>query len=236
MVSPDKRIRPKEFDDFLKLPSPNQSPVKAKLQSMITSLSPIKHLQQRQLGNATSSNNPPMTKQFFSGTVNDGIKKVLLIGFNEDQQLKLSRFHEGEEPVTLNNCTTSKAKDGADIQMVAGDFTEIDKSDKLFTITDWSSIPTEGVLDTKIKGIQNLPQYQRVTIEAAKVMQIDDTVFLDDGRQCQNVVMLTQLERLTLWQHHVNSVELHETYKLTNMTVNTFANKNCLHFPCQCNH
>lgn len=228
MASPRKRQRPTEFDDFSTLPSPAQSPVKAKIQGMITSLSPIKHLEQKHTSGATSST----STEFYSGTINDGIKKVRLIGFNKDQQSKLSEFHKAKQPVTFNNCTISKTKDGTDIQIVVGDFTDIEKSDKTFTITDWSSIgPTEHIISTKVKELQNLPQFQRVTIEAAKVMQVDEVTSLDDGRQCQNVVIAdsTGNTRLTLWQSHVNCVELHKTYKLINMTVNTFANKNYIY-------
>ena len=129
MASPGKRFKPKEFDDFSKLPSPNQSPVKTKVQGMVTCLSPVKRLEKQQ-GGKTLSTSTPITTPFFSGTVNNGIKKVRLIGFNEDQQSKLSKFHKAKEPVTLNDCTISKTKDGTDIQIVVGDFTEIEKSDK----------------------------------------------------------------------------------------------------------
>ena len=227
MATPTKRARPKEFDDLSSIPRETLSPTKAKIHAVITNLSPIK------TSTATNSGSPSK-KQFFQGTVNDGVKKIRLVGFTETQQAKLSKFYEAKEPVTLTNCTVKKAKDDSDVEVLVNDYTEIQKSDKTFNITDWSAVgPTDDVLTVQIKQIQDLPNYQRVTVNAAKVTHIEDTDTLDDGRQFQNVIIAdtTGETRLTLWQQHINTLQLLQCYKLNNVTVKSFANKHYLYTP-----
>ena len=77
-----------------------------------------------------------------------------------------------------------------DVETLVNYHTEIQKSDKTFNITDWSAVgPADDVLTVQIKQIQDLPKYQRVTVNAAKVTHIEDTVTFDDGRQFQNVII-----------------------------------------------
>ena len=52
------------------------------------------------------------------------------------------------------------------------------KRDKTFNITNWSAVgPTDhgDVLTVQMKQIQDLPAYQRITVNAAKTTHIEDT-------------------------------------------------------------
>ena len=138
MASPGKRTIPTEFDDLASIPASCPSPKKAKIHAVITTLSPIKD----------RSDEDPSKVPFFHGTVNDGLKKLKLVGFGETQQTRLSKFHQAKEPVTLNNCTCTlkKARNSTDIEVIVSDFIDIAKSDKSFNITDWSAVgPPTGV-------------------------------------------------------------------------------------------
>ena len=76
-----------------------------------------------------------------------------------------------------------------------------------------------------------MPTFQKVTVPAAKVVQVDKETYLDDGRKCQNIVVAdaTASTRLTLWEEHVNTVTLNQTYQFINMKVNAFAHKKYLY-------
>ena len=165
--------------------------------------------------------------------MNDGVKKLKLVGFGETLQSTLSKFHETKEPISLNNCTIKKARNSTDTEIIISDYTEISKSDKSFNITDWTGLgPTDDILTVEqLKQIQDLATYQKVLIPAAKVVHVEEPTYLDDGRKCQNIVIgdLTATTRLTLWQQHVDTVLPQKTYKFTNMTVNSFENKNYLY-------
>ena len=82
-------------------------------------------------------------KRFFHGTVNDGVKKLLFIGFNGSQQMKLSETHAKKEPVTLSNCTLAKA---TEVELKIRHYTDIAKSSKSFEVTDWTAAigPSQG--------------------------------------------------------------------------------------------
>ena len=216
--------KPIEFEDLSSIPVPS-SPTKATVHAIITSFSPMK--------SETDAEGKPQTrKRFFHGTVNDGIKKLRFIGFNEAQQAQLSKLHATKEPVILNNCTLTKAKNSAEVELKIGEYTDINKSSKSFHVKDWTPVgPTEDTLTILIKKLPDLPTFQKVTLPAAKVLQIDDATCLDDGRKCQNIVVAdsTGSTRVTLWQQHVNTVTLDHTYKFANMMVNMFAHKKYLY-------
>ena len=78
----------------------------------------------------------------------------------------------------------------AEVELKTRDYTDIAKSSKSFEVTDWRAIgPSDETLTIELKNLKDLPAFQKVTLLAAKVVQVDEGTFLDDGRKYQNIIV-----------------------------------------------
>jgi hypothetical protein len=169
MSIPAHRKRPiEEVNQFDEI---NQAVPNATIHAAaITSLSPVKEGKR---------------SKYFDGTLTDGISHMRMIGFNTDQQRKLTTYFQNTKSIRLVNCEIKPSREGESMEIMLKKFTEIKSSPKDI------SIPKENPQKSKTITIQNLEQtanYQRVCI-TAKVIDVADPSMVGEGKVKQEVTI-----------------------------------------------
>ena len=189
----------------------------ANLHGAITSLSPIKK------GRNTS---------YFDGSIADESKKLRLVGFNSDQQRKLNTFFKNGTTINLKNCQVKESREGNRMEIMLKGNTQITESTKQI---DTSKIDYEDVnLPTLITLSQLLTTqaFQRVSVNI-KVIAVKTPIYVAGERKKQDIIIAddTSNGKLTLWEEHVNTLEVDESYSLRNFVVREYASKKYLSMP-----
>ncbi len=125
-ASPSPRKRPREFADVSSLDKPTDDHgYKANVHGVVTSVSPMKN------------------DKFFDGYIDDGRKKLRLVGFSPVKGRKLREYCDKKQTVALNNCCVKNAFSGnGDMEVIVGDGTTLTDSKKTFQI-DYESAASE---------------------------------------------------------------------------------------------
>ena len=124
----------------------------AKVEGVITVLSPMKTAR----GRADCC--------YYDGEIRDDDLSMRFVGFNAGVRRKLEKLYENGEAVKLDGCEVKKGRHD-NLEIIVKKNTEISKSARCFNAT-------KGQPLTCVEKVSELPQYQRVTIQA-KVMHTD---------------------------------------------------------------
>lgn len=85
-----------------------------------------------------------------------------------------------------------------------------------------------------LNELQEQPRYKKVNVRG-KVIRIDDTEQLQDGRRLQPVIIADSggTAKLTLWENEIGVLEIEHSYMFTNMMVSSYAEIKGLTYPKQ---
>ena len=107
---------------------------------------------------------------YFDGTLTDGTSHIRVVGFNPDQQHKLSSYFDEKEPARLINCEFKPTREGNTMQIMLEKFTEITSSTKKIAIPE-DDPSTPNVI--KIIDLPSINNFQRVSFDI-KVVAINE--------------------------------------------------------------
>ena len=157
---------------------------------------------------------------YFDGTLTDGTSHIRVVGFNPDQQRKLSSYFDKKEPARLINCEVKPAREGNTMEIMLKKFTEITSSPKKIAIPE--DVPsTPNVI--KIIDLPSINNFQRVSVDI-KVVAINEPLNVAGGKTKQDITVAddTSTARLTLWQENVDTLTINGSYHLSGMVVREF--------------
>lgn len=171
---------------------------------------------------------------FFDGVIADANAKMRLVGFNSDQQKKMSYFFREKIPVNIENCEIKQSRQGFQTEVMLKSTSRISESPKkidISTITRDDDEPEASptvTLDTLYK-IQN---FQRVTLNI-KVITNNEPTYVTGGKRKQDVIVADHYgtAKLVLWEDKVDSLEENESYTLKNFVVREYKAKKYLSMP-----
>jgi hypothetical protein len=183
--TPRKRHHPVEYENIESVFEESEG-YNAKVHGMVKSVSPMK-------GQSST--------KFFDGYVTDGVKKLRFIGFNADKAKLLEQHASKKEPIALSNCCIKHGKYGNhELEIIVGDRTDISKSTIAFEVPETNETDVTEPAETKkinLSELQAQPPYQKI-VTLAKVIDIDEMITLNDGRNVQNVVISDATGRANL--------------------------------------
>ena len=204
-----KRKRPLyEVDKYDAIKEPHTN---VTLDGAITTLSPVKK------GKRSS---------YFDGAMTDGTSHLRIVGFNSDQQRKLTMYFEKKEPTRLINCEVKPAREGDKLEIMLKKFTEITSSPKKISIPE--EVPdTPSVI--QLTDLPRITNFQRVSTNV-KVIAINEPLNVSGGKTKQDITVAdsTSTSRLTLWQENVDTLTQNQSYHLSNMVVREYQNQKYL--------
>ena len=157
MASPRKKPRMSEFQDVTSIGE--ESPT-AKVHGIVTGLSPIM---------------PSSGKLFFEDTFSDCGRFLRLVGFNSEQQKKLSTFQDNEEPVAPTNCYLTRGKWGDDLEIIVKDSTTVMKSPKKYTLDGIKNVEVKDSMDITLSELQDQDIEVNVCGKAIRIDEISNT-------------------------------------------------------------
>ena len=204
-----KRSREKcdEFDDLSAVthPSPN-----AKIQGIITELSPIKK------GKTTT---------YFDGEIADDQSRKRLFGFDKEVRRRLLEHREKNEPVVLSHCEVKQSKFADKLEVLVGKSTAVEKSKKVFHVKK----ETADKRIIQLSELEEIPEFTRVTVEV-KVEQTDDPMEVAGAKNKQDLWVgdKSGTTRVTLWEDEIGKMEKGKSYRLIGMFPREFKGKKYL--------
>ena len=176
-----------------------------------------------------ASVSPLQPSCYFDGEITDGDSITRIVGFDKAQRQLLLSFCDRKVAITLINCQIQQNKFHGKLEVVLKGHTKIQESSMAFEITDFKTIGRPLIalceLDTK-------QEYDKVTIQA-KVVKLREPQAVTTGKIKQDVVVAdaTGKTTLTLWESHVNTLQLHASYQVSRVTVRIFMGKRHLSIP-----
>lgn len=186
--------------DLLTTPVPNAS-----LHGAVTSLSPVKK--------GRNSN-------YFDGTLYDGHHQVRIVGFLPAQQKKLDGFWISKKAVAVKNCEVKPSRQGGDqMEVILKTSTEISASPRDLDASVFTTFePQASVISLSKMG--SLDNYEKV-IADVKVLTMMEPINVSGGKRKRDVTVGDQTgkARVTLWQEHIDSVEVEGSYRLKNFVI-----------------
>ena len=108
------------FEDFVGV-SEIQVCKSAKIQGVVTSLSPIK-------------SNKAGTTKYFEGEISDGKSCRRLVGFDAKLHSKLQEYHEKKEALALENCEIKQNRYGSELEVVVRSNSDLHLSPTKFDV------------------------------------------------------------------------------------------------------
>ena len=200
-----RKLKP-EFD---KVSSLNLSSPSAKLQGVVTSISPMKK----------SSNSGT---EYFFGELADDTGRVRIFGFDSSIRDKLQVFHDHQESVEIKNCQVKPNRENTGPELFIGKKAKLEKSSKLF---DVGKVPvgSKDSEDVCLGDIKELDEYLRVTV-AAKVLSVAEAEEIGRYRKKQDVTIAdtTGVCRLTVWEENIGTLVESKSYRLTGVMVRRY--------------
>ena len=194
--------------DLLTRPVPNAS-----LHGAVTLLSPVKK--------GRNSN-------YFDGTLYDGHRQVRTVGFLPAQQKKLDGFWISKKAVAVKK---PSRQGGDQMEVILKTSTEItafprDLDASVFTTFE----PQASVIS--LSKIGSFDNYEKV-IADVKVLTMMEPINVLGGKRKRDVTVgdQTGTARVTLWQEHVDSVEVEGSYRLKTFVVRECASQKYLSMP-----
>ena len=103
---------------------------------------------------------PSSGKLFFEDTFSDCGRFLRLVGFNSEQQKKLSTFQDNEEPVAPTNCYLTRGKWGDDLEIIVKDSTTVMKSPKKYTLDGIKNVEVKDSMDITLSELQDQVRYR----------------------------------------------------------------------------
>ena len=204
MASPGSRKRLfKEMMEVDSLNNLSSAASNVRVHGAVTSVSPVKK--------GKRSN-------FFDGKLADESCAMRMVGFNAHQQIKLQEFHVKRVPVQISNCEIKRSKYGDGYDILLKSTSGIEKSSKDINashlIDDYT--PAPEVMEVELVKIPELDPFQKVDV-SVKVMEVKEVVHLvEKKKQDVQVSDHSGTTKLTLWEEHVEEMELGRSYYLQN--------------------
>ena len=210
MASPGSRKRLfKEMMEVDSLNNLSSAASNVRVHGAVTSVSPVKK--------GKRSN-------FFNGKLADESCAMRMVGFNAHQQIKLQEFHVKRVPVQISNCEIKRSKYGDGYDILLKSTSGIEKSSKDINashlIDDYT--PAPEVMEVELVKIPELDPFQKVDV-SVKVMEVKEVVHLvEKKKQDVQVSDHSGTTKLTLWEEHVEEMELGRSYYLQNYVVRVY--------------
>lgn len=204
-----KRKRPEEFDTFATIAEVES----ASVHGLVGSLSPMKK------GKKAT---------YFEGKLVDDHRQVRVVGFNPTQRTTLADFQAKSVPINVADCQIKQARHSSDLEIVMHSRTTIQASPKKISTNISAATSSAITLDQ----MQSLNDYDKLSFEA-KVLSVDQPAKVAKGLTKQDIVLADKHAsvKLTLWQDKVNTVDLDESYRFTNVVVRSYQNTKYLSMP-----
>ena len=212
MAAFSKREYP--YDDFSDL-SEVQHPSKcAKIDGILSSLSPMK----------TSTTG---TTKYFDGEITNGKKRLRLVGFDSKVQQKLQQFYENEDSITLHNCEIKESKYSSGFEVVVRKSSDFQKSPSKYELP--SRTAADSIVISDLKKLENFqPVSVRVKVTTVGHKQ---TVKNNLVKQECGIADCTGTCHITLWESYVDLLQEGASYQMSGLIVRTFNGKKYLSVP-----
>lgn len=168
---------------------------------------------------------------YFEGTITDGSTNLRLVGFSSDQQKKLASFRDQHKPTHLQNCEVKQSRFGDKLEILLKRFTAIVDSPRDIAMSEAVEPPPVST-SIHLDDLPTTQEFQKITVDV-KVVVVNEPVTVTGGKTKQDLVVAdsTSTARLTLWEEKVHSMDLDQSYTLTNVVVRKYQDKKYLSFP-----
>ena len=202
-----------EFEDVSAIEEEEKS---AKIQGVVASLSPMK-----QSASGRS--------HYFDGQLSDGKRNIWLVGFDSKQQQRLAEFQEKKEAVALCNCEVKRSKFGAQLEVLVGRETMVEKSPGKFPVV---TLNTEASNNVTMNQLLALQVYQRVNV-CVKVIREGEVTELKNGLKHQDISIgdATGTGKLTVWEKNTGQLKTGMCYNLSGVMVRQYEGRKFLSVP-----
>ena len=180
----------------------------AKVHGLFTSLSPMKNSAR---GKST----------YFEGQLSDDTRSVRVVGFDQQQQEKMTHHFENKTPIVLDNCQIEKPKYTEEMQVLIKQSTKIATSPKKVETPVFQLL--QAISDITLNQLQHQDNNQQISV-SVKVVQIMDEVEVKPGLIKQDITVSdeTSSARVTLWQQDIGRFQEQKSYKLHNVIVREY--------------
>ncbi len=201
--------RPLEVEEFEGVSAVLGTSPSAKIHGVVTSVSPMKK-------SRTSCN-------YFDGEITDGKTSMRLFGFDAAAGVRrrLVEFEEKEQPVVLTKCEVKHSREGSQLEILVGKYTDVDKSEKSFEV---ESVPAKKIGKKMVlKELGDLVQFQRITV-SVKAIRVQEPTEVAGGKKKQDILVgdSTATARLTIWEKEIGKMEEGKSYQLCGMVVREY--------------
>ena len=157
----------------------------ARVRGCLTSLSPIK--------NSAAG----MTK-YFEGQLSDSKGSCRILGFDPHIHQKLQTFHGGEDTLVLGNCHVKEGRQGAGLEVIIRNNSDIQQSPLKFNVQHVHS--AYGV-DVCLSDVPQLSNFKKVCT-SMKVMSAKEPMHVGQEQDCV-VADSTGSCKIILWEENI---------------------------------
>ena len=154
------------------------------------------------------------------------------MGFLPAQQKKLDGFWISKKAVTVKNCEVKSSRQGEDqMEVILKTSTEITASPRDLDASVFTTFELQASV-ISLSKIGSLDNYEKV-IADVKVLTMMEPINVSGGKGKRDATVgdQTGTARVTLWQEHVDSVEVEGSYWLKNFVVREYASQKYLSMP-----
>ena len=159
---------------------------------------------------------------FFDGFIADQTSKIRMVGFDCQQQKKISHFHSKNTPVTIVNCEVKPSRQGHGFEIMLKNGTEIRESSKKL---DVPAIIQECMPKPKSIHLNSLPdieQFEKVIVHAKAIAVSGANQVSDKIKQDVIIADSTGSAKVTFWEDNVDTLTEGVSYRLENFVVREY--------------
>ena len=158
----------------------------------------------------------------------DETSKIRVVGFETQQQKKLSDYHQKNIPIQLVNCEVKPARRGEGYDVLLTSHTKIMESPKKVDAPAVRVANTDNPLEITLDQLPTIDNFEKVTI-SVKPIDISDPDSVNETPH-QDIIVADHIAttRVCLWGDNVNSLKLNHSYRLAHFTVREYRSKKYL--------
>ena len=196
-----------EFEDVSEVVATSPS---ARIHGIVTSVSPMKKSR---------------TCNYFDGEITDGKTSMRLFGFDSGSGVRkrLVEFEEREESVVLSRCEVKHSRQGNQLEILVGKYTDVEKSEKSFDVQPRDLADKKFGKVIVLEELGELEQFQRITV-SVKVICVQEPSEVGNGKKKQDIIAgdSTGTAHVTIWEKEIGTMEEGKSYRLSGMVVREY--------------
>ena len=198
----DRKRRHEEIEHLEELTS---AAVNTNVHGAVTKISPVKKRR---------------NSIFFDGMLADDSSKMHVVGFDALQQKKLKTFHDKQIPVQLVNIKVKESRygDGHEILLKS----EIKESSRRIDVPGLLAGSEPESNEINLDQLSTTDIFKKVTMNI-KAIEVKEPV-LTREKMKQDIIIAdkTATGKVTLWEEHINELDVGKSYTLKSFVVRVF--------------